>query len=212
MRRALFVPMLLLAAPLAAQQNGSVAATARPDGWQVRYDRAGTADTAMKIDPMSPGWHVTTNGRGSAILWQPSATARGNFRVEAETHLFPTTSGHAEGYGLVLGGQNLTADNQSYTYFLVRSDGQFLIKHRAGAETHDVVPWTANPAVARQEGSGSAREVLAVEAAADSVRFLVNGRQVHALARAGAQVDGQVGLRVNHAMSVHVTRVTVTQR
>ncbi len=211
MRNALFVSLMIVAAPLAAQQP-TAATAARPDGWRVRYDRANAADTAMKIDAMSPGWHVTTTMRGSGIMWQPNATARGNFRVEAETHLFPTTSGHAEGYGLVLGGQDLIADNQSYTYFLVRGDGQFLIKHRAGAETHDVVAWTANPAVAPQEGTGSVREVLAVEAAADSVRFLVNGRQVHALPRASVQVDGQVGMRVNHGLSVHVTRVSVTQR
>jgi hypothetical protein len=212
MRKLWLVSLLCLAAPLAAQQPGSGAAAARPDGWRVRFDRANVADSAMKIEAMAPGWHVTTTMRGSGIAWQPNQSARGTFRVEAETFLFPTTSGHAEGYGLVLGGQNLEAENQSYLYFLVRGDGQFLIKQREGAQTRDLVPWTANPAVARQEGANSAREILAVEAAADSVRFLVNGQRVHALPRAPVQVDGQVGVRVNHALSVHVTRVTVTQR
>jgi len=211
MRRTASVPLLLfLAAPLSAQQ--ARLPSSRSGDWQVRYDRPNASDTSMRIETMPPGWHFTTNMRGSAIAWQANQSARGNFRVEAETFLFPTTSGHAEGYGLVLGGRDLDADAQSYLYFLVRGDGQFLIKHRQGAQTHDIVPWTAHPGVARQEGTANAREILAVEAASDSVRFFVNGQQVRALARSAAPVDGLVGLRVNHALSVHVTRVTVTQR
>ena len=212
MKQALFVSLLVIATPLAAQQQTGAAAAARPGGWQVRFDRAGVADTSFKIDQMGPGWHVNTTMRGSGIMWRAEHTARGNFRVEAETFLFPTTSGHAEGYGLVVGGQSLEADNQSYLYFLVRADGQFLIKQREGAQTRDIVPWTANPAVTRLTGTESVRETLAMEAAADSVRFLVNGTQVHALPRSAVQVDGQVGLRVNHASSVHISRVSVTQR
>lgn len=208
MRRSPYVLALLLAAPLAAQTPSA----ARPGGWLVRYDRAGASDTSMKIEQMGPGWHVTTTMRGAGVMWRPADVARGNFRVDAETHLFPTSSGHAEAYGLIVGGQNLQADNQRYLYFLVRADGMYLIKSRDGATTRDVVPWTAHAGVNRQTGTESARENLAIEATADSVRFFVNNQQVHALARAGLPVEGQVGLRVNHASSVHVTRVTVTQR
>lgn len=211
MRRSPLVLALLVAAPLAAQ-TPSPAAPPRPGGWLVRYDRAGTSDTSLKIEQMGPGWHVTTTMRGAGVMWRPADMARGNFRVDAETHLFPTSSGHAEAYGLIVGGQNLQADNQRYLYFLVRADGMYLIKAREGATTRDVVPWTAHPGVNRQTGTESARENLAIEATADSVRFFVNNQQVHTLPRAGLQVEGQVGMRVNHASSVHITRVTVTQR
>jgi hypothetical protein len=207
MRSSSFVALMLLAAPLAAQTPAP-----RAGGWMIRFDRADVSDTSMKVDQMGPGWHVYTTMRGAGVMWRPADVARGNFRVDAETFLFPTSSGHAEGYGLIVGGQNLTAPTQRYLYFLVRADGQFLIKERTGATTRDIVPWTANAAVTRQEGTNNVRENLAIEAAADSVRFFVNGQQVHALARAGLQVDGQVGLRVNHASSVHISRVTVTQR
>lgn len=220
MRRMLFVarfvplcvPLLLAAAPLAAQSAAAQATAARPGGWQVRYDRAGTSDTSLKIDQMGPGWHVYTTMRGAGVMWRPADAARGNFRVDAETFLFPTTSGHAEGYGLIVGGQNLEAETQRYLYFLIRADGQYLIKAREGATTRDIVPWTANAAVTRQTGTENVRENLAIEAAADSVKFFVNGTQVHALPRASVQVEGQVGLRVNHASSVHISRVAVTQR
>lgn len=206
--------LLLLAAPLAAQTAARPAAlaapAARPAGWQVRFDRPNVADSAMRIDQMGPGWHFYTLGRGSGIAWRPEQTASGNFKAELESALFPTTGEHTEGFGLIVGGQNLQADNQTYYYFLIRKNGQFLIKHRAGAETHTVVDWTPHAAIAQQTGQENARNTLAIEARADSVRFLVNGQRVHTASRQGFDVDGVVGVRVNHQLSVHVTRVTVT--
>jgi len=197
----------LVAVPAAAQTPA-----ARPAGWQVRFDRAGTADTAMKLVAMGGGWHVTTNGRGSGIAWRTDRNASGNFRAVLTTSLSGPADGHLEGYGMILGGSELDAVGQSYLYFLIRRDGQFLIKHRAGAEVHGIVDWTPNAAIVKQEGSASADNTLAVEASADSVRFLVNGQAVHAMARSAAQVDGIVGLRVNHGLSVHVAQLTVTAR
>jgi len=201
-------PLLLLAlsaAPLAAQQQQS-----RPADWTVRFDRAAVPDSAMRIDQMGPGWHFYTAGNGSGIAWRASQTARGNFRAEAETFLFPTR-GHRDGYGLLLGGRSLDAENQEYLYFLVRGDGHYLIKHRAGRETHDIVPWTPHPAIPRLDTT-NVRVVLAAEAGADSVTFFVNGQRVNALPRGQAPVDGIVGLRINHGLSVHVSAVRVTQR
>lgn len=206
--------MVLLSAPVMAQSAApaATAAVARPAGWHVRFDRAGTADSSMKLDQMGPGWHITTNGRGSGIAWKDGVNATGNFKAEAETTLFPVTGDHLEGYGMIVGGHDLAGDNQTYYYFLVRKDGQFTIKHRAGAAVHEVVPWTANAAINQQAGQDQAHNVLAVEATADSVRFLVNNTRVHAMARVGVDVTGAVGLRVNHGLSVHVARVGVAAR
>jgi hypothetical protein len=198
--------LLLLAAPLAAQQ------TARASGWRVRYDRPSATDSAMKVAAMGPGWHVTTSSSGSGVAWRAEQTAQGNFRVALETSLSPSAGNHLEGYGLFLGGRDLDSANQSYLYFLIRKDGQFLIKHRAGAETHNIAAWTPSPAIVKQEGSANADNTLAVEASADSARFFVNGQRVYAMARAAAPVDGIAGLRVNHGLSVHVARLTVTPR
>jgi len=205
-------PMLATLLCLGAVSATAQTPAARPAGWQVRFDRAGTADTSMKLAAMGSGWHVTTNGRGSGIAWRTDRNASGNFRAVVGTSLSGPADGHLEGYGMIVGGRELDAANQSYTYFLIRRDGQFLIKHRAGAETHGIVAWTPSAAIVKPEGSGSADNILAVEASADSVRFLVNGQQVHTMARAGAQVDGIVGLRVNHGLSVHVAQLTVTAR
>jgi hypothetical protein len=182
----------------------------RPGGWQVRFDRAPTPDSAFKLEPAGPIWRVTTSPRGSAIAWRPAQTATGLFRVELETVMLPVSGEHAEGFGMIFGGTNLAADNQAYFYFLVRRDGQFLVKHRAGSEVHDIVNWTPHAAIARQEGAAQARNILAVEAARDSVTFFVNNQRVHALQRIPA--GGIVGLRVNHGLDVQVTRLEVMQR
>ena len=207
MRLSLMASLILLATPLAAQQTA-----ARPGGWQVRYDRSTASDSAMRTAAMGSGWHVTTSSSGSGIAWRTDQTTSGNFRVVLETSLAPSEGNHLEGFGLLLGGRDLAAANQTYLYFLIRKDGQFLIKHRAGTEVHNIMAWTPNPAIIKQEGSANADNTLAVEASADSVRFLVNGQRVHAMARADAAVDGIAGLRINHGLSVHVARLTVTPR
>ena len=204
--------MLMASSSLMAQAAAApAAAAARPAGWHVRFDRAGTADSSMKLDQMGPGWHVTTNGRGSGIAWKDGVNATGNFRAEAETVLFPAAGDHLEGFGMIVGGHDLDGANQTYYYFLLRKDGQFTIKHRAGTAVHEVLAWTPSDAIVKQAGQEQAHNVLAVEATADSVRFLVNNQRVHAMARAGADVTGAVGLRVNHGLSVHVARLAVAQ-
>lgn len=199
--------LLVLAAPLAAQQT----TFPRSGDWRIRFDRTVSApDSAMRVDQMGPGWHFYAASNGSAIAYRPGQTASGNFRVEAATFLFPTT-GHRDGYGLMLGGRQLDEPGQNYLYFLVRGDGQFLIKHRAGTETHDIVTWTPHAAVPRIDTT-NVRIDLAVEARSDSVVFFVNGQRVHARPRNGTPVEGIAGLRINHGLSVHVSSLTVAQR
>lgn len=199
--------LLVLAMPLAAQQT----TFPRSGDWRVRFDRnVASPDSAMRVDQMGPGWHFYAASNGSAIAYRPGQTAQGNFRVEAVTFLFPTT-GHRDGYGLMLGGRELDAATQNYLYFLVRGDGRYLIKHRGGAQTHDIVTWTAHPAIPRLDTTNVSIN-LAAEARTDSVLFFVNNQRVHALPRTAAPVDGIVGLRINHGLSVHVSSLTVSQR
>ena len=47
-------------------------------------------------------------------------------------------SNHTNYYGLVFGGNALDGPSQTYTYFVVAQNGQFLIKQRNGEQTTDV--------------------------------------------------------------------------
>ncbi|MBI4540339.1 MAG: hypothetical protein HY704_12620 [Gemmatimonadetes bacterium] len=181
-----------------------------PEGWQMRLDRANMDPAGVKFVVMGSGWHATTGP--AAILYKPSMMAEGEFRAQT-TMVLTKPSEHPEAFGLFVGGKNLDGESQSYLYFLVRQDGKYLIKHRAGSETHTIMDWTDHASVQKPgpEG-GSAKNTLAVEASADEVRFYVNGQQVSSLPRAQADCDGIVGLRINHRLDVHVAELTVQRK
>ena len=217
--------LLLAAAPVAIAQGagghaghgaahtpqaaGAVQQGPRPDGWSVRYDRANAVDSTLAFQTMSPGWHVTTGP--SAILYDTTRTAAGDFAVTSEMFLFPGQ--RAEGFGVFVGGRDLAGAGQQYTYFLLRRNGMFTIKRRDGATASNLVPWTAHPSIEPHDrAEGTVKYVLGVSAGADSVRFTVNGTEVAALPRAAVAPDGVVGLRVNHGLSLHVTSLDVQRR
>jgi hypothetical protein len=209
MMRVSLLALAIVALPLAAQQPDAKPAgkPSLPEGWQARLDRANANASAIKFETMPPGWHVTAGP--SAIYWNPQHSGNGQYEVRSSIILMRPAA-HPEAYGVFFGGRNLDTDDQRYNYFLVRQDGKYLIKHRAGSETHTIVDWTAHPAVKAPEGNGEVANDLAVRVASDSVRFLVNGRQVNAFPRSAiADLEGQAGLRINHNLDVHVTRLEV---
>lgn len=193
----------------AAAQETEEGAPDLPAGWEVRTDR-GQPAAEVAFEEMAPGWHVTTGP--AAILWRPGTTASGSYRAEAEVFLFDPGD-RREGYGILVGGTDLRGEDQAYTYFLLRRDGRYLVKRRDGSDTSVLRDWTEHPAVVaweeRDEGAETVRNVLAVEAGPDEVAFLVNGEEVHRLPREGLQLDGVVGLRVNHGLNLHVSRLEV---
>jgi hypothetical protein len=177
-----------------------------PAGWTVRVDRANASAADVKFWNMAPGWHATTGP--AAILYNPANTASGEYRLESESFLFPGE--HAEGFGVFFGGKDLDKDTQAYTYFLIRKDGQFIVKAREGAATRTLIPWTANAAIVPHDGSKeTAKNTLAVQVGKDAVNFIVNGQQVGSVPRAQMATDGVVGLRINHRLNVHITTLTV---
>lgn len=208
--RAVTAMLLLLAMSAAAQQpEKHEAKEEMPPGWKMRLDRPGASAAEFRFWTMPPGWHITSGP--AAIVYDPAKTAAGNFRIESETFLFP--GDHLEGFGVIFGGKDLEQASQSYTYFLIRKDGKFLIKARTGEQTREIVPWTANAAIVPHDGTKqTAKNILAVEAGAANVDFFVNGQKVHSLPRAQVAVDGVVGLRVNHHVNVHITSLNVTPK
>lgn len=185
------------------------------DGWEVRLDKpdseakVGAGDDAdvVFVDAM-PGWDVTTHK--SAIFYDPEVAAEGDFTAKADILLFDPGDRDREAFGIFVGGKNLDADNQEYTYFLLRNTGDFLIKRRTGSETSVLVDWTHTDAmkVHPHDDTESVLNEMAVHPEDDTVHFLVNGTEVAALPREDAPVDGIVGLRVNHGLNLHVSSLS----
>jgi len=200
---------LALAAPAAAQQTDPdkpvQGGGTLPPGWTARTDGAAPL-TKVKFDAMPPGWHVTLGP--ASIFYQAADTASGSFHTVGKFFLFPGAS-HPEGYGMFIGGSDLQGANQAYTYFLVRSDGKFLIKRRKGDATTKVVDWTANAAVKAADSTGHAENELSVQVKDGKVSFMANGKEVYSAPAGDLDTKGVVGLRINHNLSVHVAKLEV---
>ncbi len=202
--------LVLGSSTLAAQGQGhdhdqavAQGRAAAPAGWTQRFDRANADRNAVRFETMGNGLHVT--GGPAAIYWNATNTAQGTYAVEA-TFTQMRAPQHAEAYGLFWGGRNLTADNQDYLYFVIRKDGKYLVKHRAGAETHTIADWTEHPAIVKEGADGKQTNTLRIEVTATATRLLANGQLVRELPRQGmaANTDGIAGLRINHNLDVHI--------
>ena len=191
--------------PLGAQGTDTAAPGAAPAGWTVRADGKGAAGAGgAKVDAMGQGIHVTTGP--AVIVYKADTRGSGPFHTLA-TFTQTKPSAHPEGYGLLFGGQGLEGAGQKYFYFLVRQDGSFLIKRRDGEKTSDISKgWVPHEAVKRADGKGSVTNRLEVDNKVDPAKlaFQVNGQTVHSMEAAGLDLDGIVGLRVNHNLDVHV--------
>lgn len=193
---------------LPAQSNPD----ARTLGWQLRGDRPTTDTSGLSFVEMRPGFHITTKAF-AGILYHPEMTGRGTFEAIMKVYFFQPQSDHHEAYGLFVGGKELEADDQRYVYFLLRNNGQFLIKTRHGATTSTVVPWTAHEAIkvrpADAAADVTALNTLNIRATNDAVQFLVNGVVVATRPRSELAVDGIVGIRANHFLDLHVSEIEV---
>src|SRR6202022_5160391 len=139
MKRHVFVAVLALltVVPLNAQA---------PKGWKLRVDRSMTASDpdaagAIKFVEMGAGFHAM-NPQAS-VYWNPANTVTGNYTLKGTFKLIKT-SGHSEYYGLIFGGSDLEGPAQSYVYFMVESEGTWLIKPRKGSGTISIV-WLGLP-------------------------------------------------------------------
>ncbi len=128
----------------------------------------------------------------NGTFYNPAWTAKGNHTFSA-TFTQNAKATHPTSYGLVIGGSNLGADNQMYTYFLVRQAGEFYVANRSGASVTPVVPWTANKAIKPEGADGKQTNTLSVQVTGANVVFSVNGTEVTRQPAAGLHVDGHIG-------------------
>ena len=190
----------------AARTGG--AATRDTAGWQIRPDQADARRSDVTFEPGGDTLRVTSGP--AAIYYHNEDTASVPFSASAQFTQLERTE-HPESYGIFFGGKALQSSNQRYTYFLVRQDGQYLIKRRAGTRTSIIQGWTAHDAVRAMDGNQPLTNELAVSISRDSLRFMINDEQV--ASRPSAQrisENGQVGLRINHQLDLRVNGFQVS--
>lgn len=220
MRKLILTLALLVAASPLAAQNGSDPDHAAagggdlPAGWHARLDRADAKLSDLHFVTMGDGYHATTGP--AAIFWNPRNAVSGEFSAHA-TFTQTKAPMHPEAYGLFIAGHDLDPASTApeYMYFLVRGDGKYMVRHRAAnGDLHTIVDWTDNAAIHKQDADGKATNALTVEGGAWGVRYRVNGTQVAEWRTADVpflKTAGEVGLRINHNLDVHVSGFGVTR-
>ena len=207
---AMIAPVVLAAqdATKAVAGGGELAA-----GWQMRVDPRAGSGAPPKFVAMGSGWHATSGSR--AIYWRAGDVAKGNYKVDA-TFTLSKAPGHAEAYGIVFAGKDLTTPKQNYMYFTLGGNGTYLIKHRAGdadSEIHTIQDWTASDAIAKADASGKSTDKLSVVVGAQKVQYMINGKEVYSMDRANIPggADGIAGIRVSHNLDVHISEFKITK-
>jgi hypothetical protein len=223
-----FAIVILIATGLHAQAQTDTRAVASGGisvpGWTGKIDaneeKAGMALNNAKLAPEGAALHVTT---GPAVTyWNPANKATGNYTVKAtfKEPQYMNLNDHPHPYGIVIAGNDLGTDKQSYVYCAAYGNGTFIVRgfgpgpFQAGGRRP-----TANPAVNKAAGKGEpVTQEIALSVKGDRVECSINGTVVEgydksALVSAGklTSTDGVYGLRFAHNTEVVVTGLSMTK-
>ena len=146
---------------------------------QIRFDVGRRVDDAASIDRGTADqlkfniaggvYHFNMGSAGT--FYRSDWTKTGDFKFSARLTQKAAPS-HPISYGLMIGGSDLAGPNQTYSYFLVRNQGEFYIANREGDKRPiAVMNWTANPAIVKQGDDGKQTNSLAVQVQGDNVIF-----------------------------------------
>lgn len=165
---------------------------------------------------------ITVNSGPAATYWNPANTASGNYTVKATfvESEYMTRNNHPHPYGIVIAGNNLGTDKQSYLYCSAYGNGTFIIRGM-GPEPFQVngARGEANAAINKASGKGaSVTQEIALSVKGDKVECAINGTVVgsydkSALVAAGklTSTDGVWGIRFGHNTDATVTGLSVTK-
>jgi hypothetical protein len=192
------------------EQGEQTGAAARPS-YTVRLDTESSDLAEFRLIEDDDGIRFHTGPAGIAYRSEDVVTS-GDVHLEATFTQFDATVGYREAFGLFVGGIDLDGPDLEYTYLLVRTTGDYLVKRRIGEITETLADWTPHAAVRRVESEGDEPvNTLAVDVEGGEVRFVVNGEVVHSEAVGRARPYGRAGVRVNHRLDVRVDHWALTE-
>lgn len=192
------------------EQGEQTGAAARPS-YHVRLDTESSDLAEFRLVEDDDGIRVHTGPAGIAYRSEDVVTS-GDVHLEATFTQFDATVGYREAFGLFVGGIDLDGPDLEYTYLLVRTTGDYLVKRRIGEITETLADWTPHAAIRRVESEGDEPvNTLAVDVEGGEVHFVVNGEVVHAEAVGRARPYGTAGVRVNHRLDVRVDHWALTE-
>lgn len=192
-------------------------------GWQGKIDAGETAKGLKLADArlaLSGKDMVVTTGP-SVTYWNPANKATGNYTVKATFRepQYMNVNNHPHPYGIVIAGNDLGTDTESYLYCAAYGSGKFIVRGFGPASFQMNGPGAVDPAVNKAEAKLSpVQQEIAVSVTADKVECAINGKTVAsydkaALVTAGKlkSTDGVYGIRFGHNTDGIVTGLTMTK-
>lgn len=193
-------------------------------GWTGKIDAkeeaAGLTLSSAKLVKVDDSLHVTT---GPAVTyWNPANKASGDYTVKAtfKEPKYMSLNNHPHPYGLVIAGNDLGTDQQSYLYCAAYGNGNFIVRGFGPAPFQMNGPRpSADPAVNKAAGVGEpVTQEIAISVKTDKVECAINNKVVasydkSALVTTGKlkSTDGVYGLRFAHNTEAIVTGFTITK-
>lgn len=193
-------------------------------GWQGKIDAketaAGLTLNDAKLMKMGNDIMVTT---GPAVAyWNPANKASGNYTVKAtfKEPAYMNVNTHPHPYGIVIGGNDMGTDTQSYLYCAAYGNGTFIVRGFGPAAFQmNGGRGGADAAVNKAAGKGEpVQQEIAVTVTADKVECAVNGKTVASYDKSAVvaegklkSTDGVYGFRFAHNTDGIVAGLTMTK-
>jgi hypothetical protein len=193
-------------------------------GWagkiDAREEQAGQALNNSKLAKDGDALHVTT---GPAVTyWNPANKATGDYTVKATFRepKYMALNNHPHPYGIVIGGNDMGTDQQSYLYCAAYGNGNFIVRG-FGPEPFQMNGrrGEAHPAVNKAAAVGEpVTQEIAVSVKGDKVECAINGTVVGSYDKSAVvgqgklkSTDGVYGIRFAHNTEATVTGLTMTK-
>src|SRR5688572_1783921 len=193
-------------------------------GWTGQIDaneiKAGQVLNNAKLAQANGVLQVTT---GPAVTyWNPANKATGNYTVKATftEPEFMNVNNHPHPYGIMIAGNDLGTDAQSYLYCAAYGNGTFIVRGFGPAPFRmNGGRGEANDAVAKAAGKDQpVTQEIAMTVKGDEVSCAINGKTVGTYKKADVvgegklkSTDGVYGVRFGHNTDAHVAGLTVTK-
>jgi hypothetical protein len=193
-------------------------------GWTGKIDpRAEKAGQTIKDAKLSEEGNVLHVMTGPAVTyWNPANKATGNYTVKATftEPKYMNLNSHPHPYGIVIAGNDMGTDQESYLYCAAYGNGEFIVRG-FGPEAFQMNGRRGeeNAAVHKAAGPGQpVTQEIALSVKGDKVDCAINGTVVasydkSALVSAGKlkSTDGIYGIRFAHNTEGTVSGLTVTK-
>jgi hypothetical protein len=192
-------------------------------GWTGKIDAkeeaAGMTLNSAKLAKAGAELHVTT---GPAVTyWNPENKVTGDYTVKATFRepKFMNVNSHPHPYGLMIAGNDLGTDQQSYLYCAAYGNGKFIVRGFGPKPFQMNGRGAEDPAVNKAAGVGQpVTQEIAMTVKGDKVECAINNKVVASYNKSDVvgegklkSTDGVYGLRFAHNTDAIVTGLTVTK-